>query len=172
MATINFNRQLPSGPTTFLPSPNTKGPLIFSPNAHLVAEIIRSTSRAVTKKMRADLREETENMRKMAREQAPVGSGERRRRGTYRASIQSKMYQDGNWYTGEVGTDEPYGRRLEQGFIGRDARDRLYNQAPRRHFMPAFQFAQAALIAKMTNTLTIFQSTMFEASQPLPYVRP
>ena len=35
-----------------------------------------------------------------------------------------------------VGTDLPYARRLEYGFIGPDKLGRIYNQAPRPYFRP------------------------------------
>jgi HK97 gp10 family phage protein len=35
-----------------------------------------------------------------------------------------------------VGTDLPYARRLEYGFIGPDKLGRVYNQAPRPYFRP------------------------------------
>jgi hypothetical protein len=60
-----------------------------------------------------------------------------------------------------VGTDSPYGRRLEYGFVGRDKLGRVYNQAPRPHLRPAldenrkpalqeFRGAVADIIARRT----------------------
>lgn len=36
-----------------------------------------------------------------------------------------------------IGTDKPYGRRLEYGFIGYDSLGRFYRQSPRPHVKPA-----------------------------------
>lgn len=36
-----------------------------------------------------------------------------------------------------VGSDQPYGRRLEHGFVGTDSLGREYNQAPQPHVRPA-----------------------------------
>lgn len=37
-----------------------------------------------------------------------------------------------------IGTDLPYGPRLEYGFVGTDSLGRHYNQAARPHFRPGF----------------------------------
>lgn len=41
-------------------------------------------------------------------------------------------------FKAEVGPTEIYSRRLELGFHGADSRGRVYNQAPRAYFEPAF----------------------------------
>lgn len=57
--------------------------------------------------------------------------------GRYHASwkVESKKAPGGGTVT--VGTEEPYGRRLEFGFVGTDSLGRTYNQRPRPHAGPA-----------------------------------
>ncbi len=45
-----------------------------------------------------------------------------------------------------VGTDSPYGRRLEFGFVGRDVLGRFYNQAARPHIRPALDENRGAAV--------------------------
>ena len=61
--------------------------------------------------------------------------------GTLRRSIHvepvSGIIRDGqNRAYVVVGTDLPYARRLEFGFVGADRLGRVYNQAPRPYFRP------------------------------------
>ncbi|MEU8682982.1 HK97 gp10 family phage protein [Streptomyces sp. NPDC048611] len=44
-----------------------------------------------------------------------------------------------------IGTMEPYGRRLEFGFVGADSLGRVYNQPPFPHVQPALPAMTAAL---------------------------
>jgi len=44
-----------------------------------------------------------------------------------------------------IGTEEPYGRRLEFGFVGADSLGRVYNQPPFPHVQPALPAMTAAL---------------------------
>jgi hypothetical protein len=54
--------------------------------------------------------------------------------GAYRKSIQALVHRtDLNSIVGRVGSNSPYARRLEKGFVGRDKLGRNYNQAPRPH---------------------------------------
>lgn len=76
----------------------------------------------------------------------------------YADRIRIEHRQSRGWVTSEVGTDEPQGYRLEQGFVGRDARGRFASQPPRPHFLPAaqrigarYQRALAALIKDETD---------------------
>jgi hypothetical protein len=62
------------------------------------------------------------------RQRAPV------RTGRYRDSWHVERDGRGSYV---VATDEPYGRRLEYGFVGTDALGRHYAQAPRPHLNPA-----------------------------------
>ncbi|WP_331756573.1 HK97 gp10 family phage protein [Streptomyces decoyicus] len=44
-----------------------------------------------------------------------------------------------------IGTEEPYGRRLEFGFVGADSLGRVYNQPPFPHVQPSLPAMTAAL---------------------------
>ncbi|MCX5000990.1 hypothetical protein [Streptomyces longwoodensis] len=48
-----------------------------------------------------------------------------------------------------IGTDLPYGRRLEWGFVGVDAIGRHYNQPPFPHVQPALPYIQSTLLGSM-----------------------
>lgn len=48
-----------------------------------------------------------------------------------------------------IGTELPYGRRLEFGFSGTDSIGRTYNQPPFPHVQPALGFIGATLLAQM-----------------------
>lgn len=63
------------------------------------------------------------------------GEPPRRRTGNYRRSIVAVVgkSQTGKSMVGRVGSDSPYARRLEFGFVGRDSLGRFYNQKPRPH---------------------------------------
>ncbi len=58
--------------------------------------------------------------------------------GTYRRSIHVEMSTEGLHPVALIGTNVPYGRRLEFGFVGADSLGRIYNQAPRPHWRPAW----------------------------------
>jgi hypothetical protein len=45
-----------------------------------------------------------------------------------------------------VGSDAPYGRRLEYGFVGVDSLGRHYNQGPRPHVVPAVMASEARVV--------------------------
>lgn len=48
-----------------------------------------------------------------------------------------------------IGTELPYGRRLEFGFAGTDSLGRNYDQKPLPHVEPAIGFIGATLLAQM-----------------------
>jgi hypothetical protein len=48
-----------------------------------------------------------------------------------------------------IGTDLPFGRRLEFGFTGTDSLGRNYNQPPFPHVQPALGYIGATLLASM-----------------------
>ncbi|QLJ06738.1 HK97 gp10 family phage protein (plasmid) [Streptomyces sp. NEAU-sy36] len=48
-----------------------------------------------------------------------------------------------------IGTDLPYGRRLEFGFVGMDSLGRNYNQPPFPHVQPALPYIGQTLVAQM-----------------------
>jgi hypothetical protein len=53
-----------------------------------------------------------------------------------------------------IGTDLPYGRRLEFGFTGTDSLGRNYNQPPFPHVQPALSFIGQTLMAQMRLAVT------------------
>lgn len=60
--------------------------------------------------------------------------------GTYRRSIRTE--REGADVL--VGSDVPYGPRLEYGFVGRDRLGRNYHQGPRPHWRPAIEASKDA----------------------------
>lgn len=48
-----------------------------------------------------------------------------------------------------IGTDLPYGRRLEFGFTGTDSLGRSYAQPPFPHVQPALPYIEGVLMAQM-----------------------
>lgn len=69
---------------------------------------------------------------------SPAGKPPHLQSGDYQKSIKATVHRTPKKnVVGRVGTDSPYGRRLEFGFVGRDKLGRNYNQAPRPHFRPA-----------------------------------
>ncbi|BCK74007.1 hypothetical protein Srufu_079600 (plasmid) [Streptomyces libani subsp. rufus] len=65
--------------------------------------------------------------------------------GQYRNSwqIETRRLPHGAQCT--IGTMEPYGRRLEFGFVGADSLGRVYNQPPFPHVQPSLPAMTAAL---------------------------
>ncbi|MFI1161363.1 HK97 gp10 family phage protein [Streptomyces sioyaensis] len=65
--------------------------------------------------------------------------------GQYRSSwqIETRHLPYGAQCT--IGTEEPYGRRLEFGFVGADSLGRVYNQPPFPHVQPSLPAMTAAL---------------------------
>lgn len=63
------------------------------------------------------------------------------RSGDYKRSLQAVVgpSRSGKSITGRVGSNSPYGRRLEFGFVGIDSLGRNYNQAARPHLRPAME---------------------------------
>lgn len=57
--------------------------------------------------------------------------------GTLRRSIHVEMMDDDT--TAIIGTDLPYARRLEYGFVGKDKLGRYYNQAAQPYFRPPLE---------------------------------
>lgn len=58
--------------------------------------------------------------------------------GTLRRSIHVETEMEGLKPISLVGTDAPYARRLEYGFIGEDSLGRTYHQAPAARWRPTF----------------------------------
>lgn len=79
----------------------------------------------------------------LAKEKAPF------RTGTLRRSIHAE--QGDSDLTWVAGTDVPYARRLEYGFVGRDRRGRHYNQAARPYMTPAAEAVRPRFMKRMGN---------------------
>lgn len=58
--------------------------------------------------------------------------------GTLRRSIHVETSMEGVNHIALVGTNVPYARRLEYGFIGKDSLERTYHQAPAPRWRPTF----------------------------------
>lgn len=69
--------------------------------------------------------------------------------GAYRNSWRSEMHALPHGAACTIGTDLPYGRRLEFGFTGTDALGRNYAQPPFAHVQPALGYIGSTLLAQM-----------------------
>lgn len=69
--------------------------------------------------------------------------------GAYRNSWRPEMRGLPHGALCTIGTDLPYGRRLEFGFTGTDSLGRSYNQPPFPHVQPALGFIGQILLAQM-----------------------
>ena len=69
----------------------------------------------------------------------------------YRDSWGVTMIRDGLSSTAVVGTDKPYGRRLEWGFVGIDSLGRSVHQRPRPHVGPALAVVEPIWVEAIFN---------------------
>ena len=69
--------------------------------------------------------------------------------GAYRNSWRPEMKSIPHGAICTIGTDLPYGRRLEFGFTGTDSLGRSYNQPPFPHVQPALGYIGGILLAQM-----------------------
>ena len=77
----------------------------------------------------------------------PEGGRTPYKTGTYRRSFHMETVEKTpERCTVQVGTDSPYGKRLEYGFVGADKLGRVYNQSPRPHVRPAFDENKGAAV--------------------------
>lgn len=75
--------------------------------------------------------------------------------GKYRDSFRiEKSSGSKNHYSFEVGTDEPYGERLERGFMGVTSDGEIVNQPPRPHIAPAMNMFERPFYAAIREVLT------------------
>lgn len=74
--------------------------------------------------------------------------------GAYRNSWQATTRRLPYGASCTLGTDLPYGRRLEFGFTGTDSIGRHYNQPPFPHVQPALSFIEQTLMMQMRIALT------------------
>ena len=70
--------------------------------------------------------------------------------GKLRTSITHEVTERGDVITGRVGTNLPYGRRLELGFFGTDSMGRNINQGARPYLRPAFRETLPRLVSILT----------------------
>ena len=77
----------------------------------------------------------------------PEGGRTPYKTGTYRRSFHMETVEKTpERCTVQVGTDSPYGKRLEYGFVGADKLGRVYNQSPRPHVRPALDENRGAAV--------------------------
>jgi hypothetical protein len=69
--------------------------------------------------------------------------------GAYRNSWRPEMHRLPYGAQCTIGTDLPYGRRLEFGFTGTDSLGRSYNQPPFPHVQPALGYIGSTLLTQM-----------------------
>jgi len=81
--------------------------------------------------------------------------------GTYRRSIHVQTIDENGQAYALVGTDLPYGKRLEFGFVGPDSLGRIFNQAPRPHFRPALDLNREKYLRIMKGTFDRNSEEMF-----------
>lgn len=74
------------------------------------------------------------------------------RKGALRRSIHVEM-QD-NDTTAIIGTNLPYARRLEYGFVGKDKLGRYYNQAAQPYFRPPLENKRKRYVNTFTEVMT------------------
>ena len=75
--------------------------------------------------------------------------------GKYRDSFRIERASGSkNHYSFEVGTDEPYGERLERGFIGVTSDGDMINQPPRPHIAPAVNMFEKPFVDAIKEVLT------------------
>lgn len=69
--------------------------------------------------------------------------------GAYRNSWRPETHRLAYGAVCTIGTDLPYGRRLEFGFTGTDSLGRYYDQPPFAHVQPALGYIGSMLLAQM-----------------------
>ena len=69
--------------------------------------------------------------------------------GAYRNSWRPETRGLGRGAVCTIGTELPYGRRLEFGFTGTDSLGRSYHQPPFPHVQPALPYIEGVLMAQM-----------------------
>ncbi|MFE1452007.1 hypothetical protein [Streptomyces olivaceoviridis] len=69
--------------------------------------------------------------------------------GAYRNSWRPEMHGLPYGAACTIGTELPYGRRLEFGFTGTDSLGRYYDQPPFPHVQPALGYIGSTLLAQM-----------------------
>ena len=74
--------------------------------------------------------------------------------GAYRNSWRPETRREPYGATCTIGTELPYGRRLEFGFTGTDSLGRSYAQPPFPHVQPALPYIGQTLLAQMRLAIT------------------
>lgn len=78
--------------------------------------------------------------------------------GTLRRSLHTEVTSSDGQAEALVGTDVPYARRLEFGFVGADRLGRHYNQAARPYLRPALDSNRARVREAITSVLATLLS--------------
>ena len=89
-----------------------------------------------------DLEKNAQTLVRSIQSRAPVRSGRYRASWTVERGKGSRVVFSG----------EPYGRRLEYGFVGMDALGRNYSQPPQPHVNPAADAVEGPLVGDLTKT--------------------
>lgn len=96
-----------------------------------------------------------------AKEKAPFLTGTLRR--SIRAEVRGGGRDASGRFTAQgvfVGTDVPYGARIEFGFVGTDSRGRRYNQGPRPYLRPAIDETTQEVLAAGAAALKVLVSSL------------
>lgn len=108
-----------------------------------LAARLERAARRVKPAVYAELRHEGELLKALIMANASGPPGPNVITGRYLGSWKVEEHEGPGGGTVTVGTEEPYGRRLEFGFVGTDSLGRTYNQRPRPHVGPAVQSFQS-----------------------------
>lgn len=109
-----------------------------SKSAGRLATEFRATSVNAHRRVEKVVRHYTRILETRVKAHASGRPGPNAPTGDYRRSITHSLSTGEGGTYGEVGTNEPQGRRLEFGFMGlTDSLGRTYHQPPYEHFGPA-----------------------------------
>lgn len=98
---------------------------------HSVGRTLELSSAAQAAAVDAWLQKKALDVEHDAKSNAPVLTG------TLRRSIHHEVRHSPGGATAEIGTDVPYGRRIEEGFAGADSLGRVYDQPGQPYLGPA-----------------------------------
>lgn len=94
-------------------------------------------------------------LRARVRGHASGRPGPRVQTGDYRRSINVRTRFTTTRYDATVGTNEPQGRRLENGFHGADALGRIYDQQPYPHFGPGLDDVESPFVDSVAAVVVV-----------------
>jgi hypothetical protein len=122
-------------------------------NARVVAVEFGAAAGKVDDSAAKVVRHHTQLLNTRVKARASGRPGPRVITGDYRRSLVWNVRQFGPSVVGQVGTNNPQGRRLEYGFTGVDALGRYYDQPPFPHFGPALDETQAQFIKDLSDVV-------------------